>query len=119
MNMTLISLTEFIGGIVEDTVQDLFQNDYDSDYVDEIEGILLKNIVEGLREQIVPQRAQDILFKRIADRLNECSNCTYYAYDEDSGEIESHYVLDVVDEYRQETKATINLNPYIAQYERI
>ena len=118
MNITLISLTEFIGGVVEDTIQDLFQNDYDSDYVDEIEGILLKNIVEGLREQIVPQRAQDILFKRIADRLSDAF-CSCYTYNEETGTIESYYNLDIISEYRQGIKATINLNPYIAQYERI
>lgn len=118
MKGTLISLTEFIGGIVEDTVQDLFQHDYDCDYVDEIEGILLKNIVEGLREQLVPQRAQEILFNKIADRLSDAF-CSCYTYNEETGTIESHYNLDIIAEYRQGTRATINLNPYIAQYERI
>ncbi len=57
--------------------------------------------------------------KDIARVLTEDSLTSLYSFNEETGGLEKFRASSVYREYELGTKATINLNPYIAQYERI
>lgn len=57
--------------------------------------------------------------KDIARVLSEDSLTSLYSFNEETGGLEKFRASSVYREFEAGTKASINLNPYIAQYERI
>lgn len=106
------AFSDFVNGIKDD----LYEGMFTGNQVAEVEKMLLTRIT--ILMQVYAYAPEDLL-KDIAEALTEDSIASPYFFNEETGALEKHRAIDVYREYKAGTKANINLNPYIAQYERI
>ena len=106
------AFSDFVNG----TISDLFEGGFTGKQVADIEKMLLINITVMMH--MYSDTPQESL-KDVARALTEDSIVCPYTFNEETGELKRHSVIEIQREYRPGIKATINLNPYIAQYERI
>ena len=106
------AFSDFVNGIK----RDLYEGMFTGKQVADIEKMLLTHIT--ILMQVYSCTPEESL-KDIAEMLTEDSIASPYSFNEETGVLEKHKAIDVYKEYKAGIKASINLNPYIAQYERI
>lgn len=106
------AFSDLVNGIKDD----LYKGRFTGNQVAEVEQSLLTNITAMM---YMFSDAPEESLKDIAEVLTEDSIASPYTFNEETGGLEKHRAIDVYKEYKAGIKASINLNPYIAQYERI